>query len=76
MSKIAAIVITAAASYGAAAVVVHAAFDPPASAPQAPAAEAPAVKVPKTAEDLAHIGNTFNPYLRAREWNTVQNPTP
>ena len=28
--------------YGAAAVVVHAAFDPPASAPQAPAAEAPA----------------------------------
>ncbi|MEY3358290.1 MAG: hypothetical protein RIR87_1349 [Actinomycetota bacterium] len=34
------------------------------------------MKVPKTAEDLAHIGNTFNPYLRAREWNTVQNPTP
>lgn len=33
------------------------------------------MKVPKTAEDLAHIGNTFNPYLRAREWNTVQNPS-
>ena len=52
MSKIAAIVVTAAASYGAAAVLVHASFDPPASAPQAPAVEAPAapaVKVPKTA---------------------------
>ena len=52
MSKLAAIVVTAAASYGAATVVVHAAFDPPAPAPQAPAAEAPAapaVKVPKTA---------------------------
>ena len=32
------------------------------------------MKVPKTADDLAHIGNAFNPYLRAREWNTVQNP--
>ena len=32
------------------------------------------LKVPKTAEDLTHIGNAFNPYLRAREWQTVQNP--
>jgi hypothetical protein len=30
--------------------------------------------VPKTADDLTHIGNAFNPYLRTREWNTVQNP--
>lgn len=34
------------------------------------------IKVPKTAEDLAHIGNVFNPYLKTREWKTVQNPTP
>jgi 2-hydroxychromene-2-carboxylate isomerase len=33
------------------------------------------LKVPKTADDLAHIGAAFNPYLRAREWQTVQNPT-
>jgi hypothetical protein len=32
------------------------------------------LKVPKTADDLTHIGNAFNPYLRTREWNTVQNP--
>ena len=32
------------------------------------------IKTPKTQADLAHIGNVFNPYLRAREWNTVQNP--
>jgi 2-hydroxychromene-2-carboxylate isomerase len=33
------------------------------------------LKVPKTADDLAHIGDAFNPYLRAREWQTVQNPS-
>lgn len=33
------------------------------------------LKIPKTADDLAHIGAAFNPYLRAREWQTVQNPT-
>lgn len=32
------------------------------------------LKVPKTADDLAHIGSVFNPYLRAREWQSVQNP--
>ncbi len=32
------------------------------------------LKVPKTADDLTHIGNAFTPYLRTREWNTVQNP--
>ena len=34
------------------------------------------IKVPKTADDLAHIANVFNPYLKTREWKTVQNPTP
>jgi len=33
------------------------------------------LKVPKTPADLTHIANTFNPYLRAREWKTVQNPS-
>ncbi|NDG76614.1 MAG: hypothetical protein EBX51_02190 [Acidimicrobiia bacterium] len=32
------------------------------------------LKVPKTADDMTHIANSFNPYLRAREWQTVQNP--
>ena len=32
------------------------------------------LKVPKTTDDLAHIGSVFNPYLRAREWQSVQNP--
>jgi len=32
------------------------------------------LKVPKTADDMTHIANAFNPYLRAREWQTVQNP--
>jgi hypothetical protein len=32
------------------------------------------MKVPKTADDLAHIGNVFTPYLSAREWQSVQNP--
>jgi 2-hydroxychromene-2-carboxylate isomerase len=32
------------------------------------------LKVPKTAADLKHIADAFNPYLRAREWQTVQNP--
>ena len=34
------------------------------------------LKVPKTSDDLAHIGGVFNPYLKTREWKTVQNPTP
>ena len=32
------------------------------------------IKTPKTQADLEHIGNVFNPYLKAREWKTVQNP--
>jgi hypothetical protein len=32
------------------------------------------LKVPKTPDDMTHIANAFNPYLRAREWQTVQNP--
>jgi 2-hydroxychromene-2-carboxylate isomerase len=32
------------------------------------------LKVPKTADDLAHIGDVFSPYLKTREWKTVQNP--
>ena len=32
------------------------------------------LKVPKTPDDMTHIANSFNPYLRAREWQTVQNP--
>ena len=32
------------------------------------------MKTPKTQQDLEHIGNVFNPYLKAREWKTVQNP--
>ncbi|MBC8194844.1 MAG: DsbA family protein [Actinobacteria bacterium] len=31
---------------------------------------------PKTPEDLTEIGNVFRPYVEAREWNTVANPTP
>jgi len=32
------------------------------------------LKVPKTTADLAHIAEAFNPYLKTREWKTVQNP--
>jgi hypothetical protein len=32
------------------------------------------IKTPKMQADLEHIGNVFNPYLKAREWKTVQNP--
>jgi len=32
------------------------------------------LKVPKTADDLAHIAEVFTPYLKTREWKTVQNP--
>ena len=31
---------------------------------------------PKTTADLAEVGEVFRPYLEAREWNTVANPTP
>ena len=31
---------------------------------------------PKTPSDLARIGDVFRPYIEAREWNTVANPTP
>jgi 2-hydroxychromene-2-carboxylate isomerase len=31
---------------------------------------------PKRAEDLRHIASTFRPYLEARSWISVANPTP
>ena len=31
---------------------------------------------PKTPNDLAAIGEVFQPYLEARDWNAVANPTP
>lgn len=31
---------------------------------------------PKTSNDLAQIAKVFRPYIEAREWNTVANPTP
>lgn len=31
---------------------------------------------PKTRSDLAHVGRQFSPYLEARDWKTVANPTP
>ena len=31
---------------------------------------------PKTPSDLSRIGEVFRPYVEAREWNTVANPTP
>ena len=34
------------------------------------------IQRPKTPADLAHIATTFRPYLEAREWITIQNPTP
>jgi 2-hydroxychromene-2-carboxylate isomerase len=34
------------------------------------------IKTPKTAGDLARIGTAFEPYLRSREWTTIQTPAP
>ena len=34
------------------------------------------LRKPKTDDDLRHIGEAFDPYLRAREWNTIENPAP
>ena len=34
------------------------------------------IKTPKTSRDLANIAETFDSYLRAREWRTVQTPAP
>lgn len=34
------------------------------------------LKTPKTAADMRMIGEQFEPYLRAREWQTIQNPAP
>jgi len=31
---------------------------------------------PKTPTDLAAVGEVFRPYLEARDWNAVANPTP
>ena len=31
---------------------------------------------PKTTDDLVKVGEVFRPYIEAREWNTVANPTP
>jgi 2-hydroxychromene-2-carboxylate isomerase len=34
------------------------------------------LKQPKTPEHLADIGALFSPYLRSREWQTIQHPAP
>jgi 2-hydroxychromene-2-carboxylate isomerase len=34
------------------------------------------IRKPKTAEDLAHLGEQFAPYLRARAWKSVAKPAP
>ena len=34
------------------------------------------LKTPKTADDLRFIGRQFEPYLSAREWQTIQTPAP
>ena len=34
------------------------------------------IQRPKTPADQALIAETFRPYLTARNWQTVQNPTP
>jgi 2-hydroxychromene-2-carboxylate isomerase len=34
------------------------------------------LKTPKTGDDQREIGQLFSPYLTARQWKTVQNPTP
>jgi hypothetical protein len=31
---------------------------------------------PKTEADLTAVADVFRPYIEAREWNTVANPTP
>ena len=31
---------------------------------------------PKTADDRRHIAESFTPYLRSRDWNTIENPAP
>ena len=34
------------------------------------------LKTPKTGEHLRTIATAFSPYLRAREWQTIENPAP
>jgi 2-hydroxychromene-2-carboxylate isomerase len=34
------------------------------------------LKAPKSAEDMGLIARTFQPYLSAREWQTIQHPAP
>jgi hypothetical protein len=34
------------------------------------------LRQPKTAEDMAHLGEQFAPYLRARAWKSVAKPAP
>lgn len=34
------------------------------------------IKTPKTPADLEAIGRAFTPYLRGRDWESVQNPAP
>jgi Mycothiol-dependent nitroreductase Rv2466c len=34
------------------------------------------VQRPKRPEDQRLIAETFRPYLEARDWNTIQNPSP
>jgi predicted DsbA family dithiol-disulfide isomerase len=34
------------------------------------------IRKPKTADDLAHLGEQFAPYLRARAWKSVAKPAP
>ena len=31
---------------------------------------------PKTDSDLKHIADSFDPYLKARDWRTIQNDAP
>ena len=34
------------------------------------------IKTPKTNKDLENIAEVFSPYIKAREWHTVQTPAP
>ena len=34
------------------------------------------IKTPKTHDDLRMIAHQFEPYLRARQWATIENPAP
>lgn len=34
------------------------------------------LRLPKDAGELGHIARTFEPYLRARSWKTIENPAP